>query len=103
MTCYTLKNTIQIDGITRQVRVFTDFITGQQAATLFQLTNGHALYEHKNGEMSQVRICPAGIGLCKIWLANLPSEIPAETIKKAMEKCGIIYDIREELRSLLYR
>jgi hypothetical protein len=50
MTCYTLKNTIQIDGIKRQV--FTDFITEQQAATLFHLTNGHALYEHTNGEMS---------------------------------------------------
>jgi hypothetical protein len=64
MTCYTLKNTVQIDGIKRQV--FTNFITGQQAATLLQLTDGHAIYEHTNDELSQVRICPAGMGLCNI-------------------------------------
>ena len=82
MTCYTLKNTIQIDVTKRQV--FINFITAQQAATFLQLTDGHALYEHTNGEMSQVRICPAGLGLCHIRLANLPPEIPAETFKKSV-------------------
>ena len=46
--------------------------------------------------MSHVLIRPGDV-THSIYLAYLPQEIPADTIKKAMEEFGTIYDIRDEV------
>lgn len=46
--------------------------------------------------MSRVLISPADV-THSIYLVYLPPEIPADTIKKAMEEFGTIYDIRDEV------
>jgi hypothetical protein len=83
--------------------MYIKFRTAQTTADLLQSTNGRAMYEHSNGETSTVRTSPAGIGLHTIRVANLPPEVPSETLKRAFDKYGPTREIREEKWSSLYR
>ena len=94
-------NMIQIDGPKRQFYIkVSDPLRMQELLTS---TEGQAEYRHKNGVISKVRIEAVGLGLRKIWIANLPPEVPDRTIRMALRQFGEIRDIHNDTWSNKYR
>jgi hypothetical protein len=60
---------------------------------LVQRTNKQFACEHTPGEISSVRLCPAGLALRRIRFANLPPEISKETIMNAPDKCELFMSV----------
>ena len=85
---------IQIDG---PRRVFIKFTNGVRMDRLLQDTAGTQEFEHDTGELSQVHISMAGMGIRKVRKANLPPEVPDRTIRNNLAKYGEVKDIKEEL------
>jgi len=64
---------IQVDGHRRKVYIkFTREVPMEEA---LKSTKGQLEYRHENGEILQVTIDLAGMGIKKIRLASLPREI----------------------------
>jgi hypothetical protein len=77
-------NMIQIKGPRR--RVFIKFTNGVRMHHLLQDTAGMQEFKHDTGELSQVHISIAGMGIRKFRIANLPPEVPDRTIRENMAK-----------------
>jgi hypothetical protein len=92
---------IQIDGPRR--RVFIKFINGVRMDRLLQDTARTQEFKHDTGELSQVHISNAGMGIRKVRIANLPPEVPVRTIKDNLAEYGEVKDIKEELWKKAYR
>ena len=86
---------IQIDGLRR--RVFITFTNGVRMHRLMQDTAGTMALKHDTGELSQVHISIAGMGIRKVRIANLPTEVPDRTIRENVDKYGEVKNIKEEL------
>jgi len=56
-----------------------------------------------NGEISQVCIELAGMGIKKIRIAGLPPEVKEHTLKECLATYGEIKSIRDELWAAAYR
>jgi hypothetical protein len=70
---------VQIDGIKWQVYVkLTD---RDYMLAIINETKGRAEYKHTTGEISIVEIAVAGMGHKKIRVANLPPEVPDDTLR----------------------
>ena len=91
---------IQIDGPRR--RVFIKFTNGVRMQRLLQDTAGTQEFKHETGELSQVNIWIAWMGIRKVRIANLPSEVPDRTIRDNLSKYGEMKDIKEELWTKAY-
>jgi hypothetical protein len=61
---------IQVDGHRR--KVYIKFTHGDRMEEVLKSTKGQLEYRHENGEISQVTIDLAGMGIKKIRLACLP-------------------------------
>jgi hypothetical protein len=83
---------IQIDGIKHQVHIkFTDT---KQADALVKGTNGNVPYVHTDGTILLVLIDHASMGFSTVQIANLPPELPNDTIKLALGQCGTILALK---------
>jgi hypothetical protein len=72
---------------------------------VLQETQGSLEYKHDNGEISQVRIEIAGMGLKKVRIANLPPEVPDRTVRDTLAQYGEVRTITEEqwTKAYIYR
>ena len=79
---------IQIDGIKRQVFIKLPDIEGVPA--LLSETGGQAEYKYPSGEMVVVNLDLAGMGTKRIRVANLPPEVPNDSVLRSplSEKCS---------------
>ena len=68
-----------------------------------QDTAGTQNFKHDTGELSQVHISIAGMGIRKVRIANVPPEVPDRTIRDNLAKYGEVKDIEEELWTKAYR
>ena len=85
---------IQIDG--PRLRVFIKFTNGVCMHRLLQDTAGTQGFKHDTGELSQVNISIAGMGIRKDRIANLPPKVPDGTIRDNLTKYGEVKDNKEE-------
>jgi hypothetical protein len=92
---------IQIDGIKRHV--YLKFTDDQYVQDILQWTHGTMEYKHVTGELSVVRIEPAGIGIRRIKLMHLPPETPECTLRTALAPYGDVISIQDEYWSSAYR
>jgi hypothetical protein len=92
---------IQIDGPRRHV--FINFTKTERMQQVLQETNGQTEFRHDNGEVSKVNIEPAGIGVRRIRIANLPPEVNDRTIRNILTKYGEVKEITEDACSRNYR
>jgi len=91
---------IQVDGPKRSV--YIKFTNEDRLKEVIQDTNGLCEYKHENGEISQVRVEVAGMGMKKVRIAGLPPEIKEHTVKEHLTKFGEIR-IRDELWAAAFR
>jgi hypothetical protein len=77
---------IQIDGPKRQV--YIKVRNEEILDDIFTKTQGTVTYAHKEGMISKVTLAMAGIGFRRLRLANLPLELPRESIIRALETFG---------------
>lgn len=92
---------MQIDGHRR--RVYIKFRSEDRIQEVFKFTGGQLEYRHENGELSQVFIDLAGMGIKKIRIACLPPEVKDNTIKECMTNYGDVKSMRDELWTSAYR
>jgi len=92
---------IQIDGVRRQV--FIKLISNDKVMTILRETNGQVEYKYPTGEIYQVNIDQAGMGTKRIRIANLPPEIPDNTLRDALEPYGKVLEVQTESWSKAYR
>ena len=86
---------IQIDGPRR--RVYIKFWSEEHTHEVYKSTGGQVEYRHENGEISQVNIDIAGMGIKRVRIACLPPEVKESTIKEYMSKFGDVKSIRDEM------
>jgi len=70
---------------------------------VYKSTGSQLQYRHENGEISQVNTDIAGMGIKRVRIACLPTEIKEITIKKCMSKFGDVKSIRDEMWTQTYR
>jgi hypothetical protein len=66
-------------------------------------TGGIVDYKHSNGVISQVNISEADKGPKSFRVANLPPEVPNDTLKTALTTYGCVTEIRNEKWANFYR
>ena len=91
---------IQIDGSKRHVYIKC---TEDSMDKILQATGGQKEYKHETGEITQVAIEIAGLGIKKFRIANLPPETKEHDIKASLSKYGEVRSIREETWASVYR
>ena len=92
---------LQIDGPHR--RVYLKFTSEERLKEVMSGTNGQLEYRHESGELSQVRIEIAGLGIRKIRVAGLPPEVQDHIVKEHFSKYGDILSIRDDVWTAAYR
>jgi hypothetical protein len=68
-----------------------------------QDSKGQLEFRHDNGELSQVIIELAGMGIKKIRIASLPPEVTENMIRDNLTKYGEVKNIRDEIWTSAYR
>jgi hypothetical protein len=66
-------------------------------------TGGKAKLRHTNGVMSQIDITMADVGRKRIRIANLPPEMPNDSVRAALTPYGQVIGIQNEKWSHAYR
>ena len=92
---------IQIDGAKRHV--YIKFTEEQNMSKIIRATGGQKEYKHETGEITQVTIEIAGLGVKKVRIANLPPETNEYDIRTSLSKYGEVKSIREETWAPVYR
>ena len=92
---------IQIDGIKRQV--FIKLIDPESMHAIIHGTSGRAEYKYPNGEIYMVNIEIAGMGVKRVRVANLPPEVPNDTLQRALTVYGKVLDVHTETWAKSYR
>ena len=82
---------IQIDGPKRQV--FIKFANTERMQHVLQETNGQMEFRHDSGELSMVKIEPAGMGVRRIRIANPPPEVHDRIVREMLTKYGEVKEI----------
>jgi hypothetical protein len=92
---------VQIDGPQR--RVYIKFVNTERMIAAFQMVKGQLEYHHENGELSLVKVELTGLGVKRVRIANLPTEITDRTIRDALTKYVEVKRTTEEQWSRIYR
>ena len=93
--------TIQIDGPRRHV--YIKFRDTHRMQAIFTANQGQEDFRHENGEISKVRIEAVGLGMRRVRVASLPSEVEDKTLKMVLGEFGDIRDIQPEIWPNDYR
>ena len=83
---------LQIDGPRRHV--YIKFRDPQRMQAILTATQGEEDFRHENGEISKVRIDAVGLGMRRVRVASLASELEDKTLKMALGEFGEIRDIQ---------
>jgi hypothetical protein len=92
---------IQVDGPRRIV--YIKFVSSTLVLEVIQETRGGLEYKHDNGEISQVRVEIADMGLKKVRIANLPPEVPNRTVRDTLAQFGEVRERTEGQWTKAYR
>jgi hypothetical protein len=92
---------IQIDGIRRQV--FIKLTNSDKVAAVLRDKGEQVEYKYPTGEVSFVSLAMAGMGTKRVRVANLPPEVPDETLRASFAPYGKVLDIQVEKWSKAYR
>ena len=92
---------IQIDGIKRQV--FIKLVDKESVHVLISEKGESAEYKYPTGELSNVRTDMAGMGMKRVRVTNLPSEVPNDMLRTTLTPLGKVLDIHTEKWSKAYR
>jgi hypothetical protein len=92
---------IQIDGIKRQAYIRMG--DSESVLALLRDTGGQFEYKYPTGELSIVSLAMAGMGTKPIRIANLPPEVPNDTIRARLAPFGKDLDIQADMGSKAYR
>jgi len=92
---------IQLDGSKRHV--YIKFTEEDSMDKILQATGGQKEYKHETGEITQVTIKIAGLGIKKFRIANLPLDTEKCAIRDSLSKYGEVRGIREEMWASVYR
>ena len=82
---------IQIDDPRRHV--YIKFRDPQRMQAILTATQGQEDFRHENGEISKVRIEAVGLGMGRVRVESLPTEVEEKTLKMALGAFGDIRDI----------
>jgi hypothetical protein len=75
----------------------------ESVLTLLRDTAGQAEYKHSTGELTIVNITLSGLGTKRVRIANLPPEVPNDTLRAALVPFGKVVDIQNERWAKNYR
>jgi len=92
---------IQIDGFKRHV--YIKFTEEQSMSKIIRATGGQKEYKHETGEITQVTIEIAGLGVKKFRIVNLPVETNEYDFRTSLSKYGVEKTIRQETWAPVYR
>jgi hypothetical protein len=92
---------IQIDGIKRQV--FIKFVDKESVHAMLRDTAGMAEYKYPNGEIFGVTIDIAEMGTKRVRVANLPPEVPNDTLMEYLAPFGKVLNLHAETWAKTYR
>jgi len=92
---------IQLDDIKRQV--YMKMVDGDCVLAILRDTGGQAEYKYRKGELSIVSLAMAGMGTNRIRVANLPPEVPNETLQETLAQFEKVLDVQKEMWSKAYR
>jgi len=63
--------------------------------SILQNIHGQQEYKHDNGEISMAKVEVAGMGVRRVRIANLPSEVKEPALRDAISKYCDVKDIQE--------
>jgi len=92
---------IQIDPVKRYV--YIKFKEEDCMNKVLQDSEGRLEYKHDNGEITQVIIEVAGLGIKRVRITRLPPEITESDIRAYMTQYGEVKSVRDELWNSAYR
>jgi len=92
---------IQIDRIKKQV--FINLSDNESVHALLSETGRQTENKYPSGELSVVNLVLAGKDTKRIRVANLPPEVPNDTLRAALAPFGKVLDIHAEMWSKAYR
>lgn len=84
---------IQTYGPKRQV--YVKLAERECLNTIIRNTEGQVMFKHNSGEIFYVDIAVAGMGFKKIRLANLPPEVPEDTLRTTVAHYGNVMSIQD--------
>jgi hypothetical protein len=85
---------IQIDGPLR--KVYVKFVTSERMMNIMQHIQEDLSFHHENGEISQVKVEAAGLGIRRVRASTLPPEVTDSQIVNVMTTYGDIKKIQDE-------
>jgi hypothetical protein len=92
---------VQVNGPRRQV--YIKFREYKKMREILMATNGHGELRHTNGEISKVRIEAAGLGIRRVRIANLPTDVPDRVIRMGMGTYREVKEVQAENWPRAYR
>ena len=75
---------VQIDGPKRHL--YLKFQVNERMQDVIQSTRGQVKYRPTSGEISIVPISTAGMGMIRVVIASLPSEVSDEVLRTVLSK-----------------
>jgi hypothetical protein len=85
---------IQIHGVRRQV--FIKKTGSDKVTAVLRDTGDQVEYKYPTGDVSFASLAMACMGTKRVQVANLPSEVPDETLRASLASYGKILDIQVE-------
>ena len=92
---------IQIDGVRRQV--FIKMANSEKVIAVLRNKGEQVDYIYPTGERACVSLAVAGMGTKRVRVANLPPEVPNDTLKASLAPYGKVIDVQIEKWSNIYR
>ena len=92
---------IQIDGVRRQV--FIKMANSEKVLAVLRDKGEQVDYMYPTGETFSVSLAVAGMGMKRVRIANLPPEVPNDTLKASLAPYGKVIEVQIEKWSNVYR
>jgi hypothetical protein len=91
---------VQIDPTKRQI--FVKFDDPTYAPLIVQRKHGSVICKHSTGEITTVQVDMVGLGLKRVWIANVPPESEPERFRTELMPYGEVRSVQEEQWSKAY-
>ena len=85
---------VHVDGPRRHV--FIKLVNNGRIQEVIGTTQGQLDFHHENGEFSLVNVDIASLGMRRVRIANLLTEVPDRILRETMSKYDTVKGISEE-------